>query len=501
METNAQQHLQSLVRDKSWTVRFEFQSCVSSLKKNCTKKNTVYQDDNPSPSLVAPIIPRASSNRKIQQEIDEGKGGLWFSSKDKIEEGVVCPLAGKIWFYLLYHDYIVYKLEGGSYDIPKKSRVRNGKINFHIEKNVNNTRYQNDNLLIRLEQCHLVYYRLFVPLPQLRQAMRSISDQEKQVQSESDDSSFDIEIEIERVSSDDESQEIQDVNHGEERADNTNGDENDEQRGYESQEIQDKKNTYESDKNDDQRSSDESVGVEAQEQQPPIPQCRVRVTQATRKSITPKKGNQDVIVVLLRPPVSMEDPRNDPFWEFGSFGLIESHRYILNENYMDILSGARLAFVQCGDLKEKDGSIKPCMKLVYLTDPIGIVKHKTILEATWKPQMPFKFITAPLFCDKHANSDFPSILEPEVSPRKKWNHLMKYLSSASFKNKVLKPKIAQEIIEIYNRKWEEGIHKTRQGYKIFAEHYMDALAEPTHCVTENRADCYYDLLVDQVQSE
>ena len=79
--------------------------------------------------------------------------------------------------------------------------------------------------------------------------------------------------------------------------------------------------------------------------------------------------------MLRRPRKS--DPRSDPYYEFGSFGLTGCHsRNLLNPRKAEArLAGARLAFVQGGSLG---------MRLICLTPPVTVVSHPTNrIEVRW----------------------------------------------------------------------------------------------------------------------
>jgi hypothetical protein len=95
-----------------------------------------------------------------------------------------------------------------------------------------------------------------------------------------------------------------------------------------------------------------------------------------------------IIIVHLRRP-GTNDSRNDPFWEFGSFGITGCHGVnLLNPKRVHELEGVRLAFAQGG----RNG-----FKLLFLTPCISIVKHKTYSEAKWQPAaMPMKYDEAPV---------------------------------------------------------------------------------------------------------
>ena len=95
-----------------------------------------------------------------------------------------------------------------------------------------------------------------------------------------------------------------------------------------------------------------------------------------------------IVIVHLRRP-RKDDPRNDPFWEFGSFGITGCHQdNLLNPKKVHELEGARLAFVQGG---------RKGFRLVFLTPPISAVKHRKLAETIWQPAaMPLKYDQAPI---------------------------------------------------------------------------------------------------------
>ena len=112
-----------------------------------------------------------------------------------------------------------------------------------------------------------------------------------------------------------------------------------------------------------------------------------------------------VIVVLLRRPKRQADERrDDPFWEFGSFGCTGCHhRNLLNPKRSSELEGTRLAFVQGGD-----GGLR----LVHVTPPISVRGLADICEAIWLPaEMPLTYATAPVVLDRQGRSDLPLLAE------------------------------------------------------------------------------------------
>lgn len=101
-----------------------------------------------------------------------------------------------------------------------------------------------------------------------------------------------------------------------------------------------------------------------------------------------------VFVVWLRRP-SKNDPRTDPFYELGSFGLTgcHGHNLLYPPSAKRRLSGARLAFVQGG----KDG-----VRLICLTPPVNVVSHSPHrAEAYWnaKAYRYLKYSHAPIVTD------------------------------------------------------------------------------------------------------
>src|ERR1035438_3428416 len=111
---------------------------------------------------------------------------------------------------------------------------------------------------------------------------------------------------------------------------------------------------------------------------------------------------KSVFIVHLRRPKSKCDPRSDPFWEFGSFGMTGCHASnLMNPRNAQNLECARLAFVQGGPKG---------MRLVYLTPRIKVVLHTNRIEATWTPaKMPFCYGEAPTLAHNAGLGDFPEL--------------------------------------------------------------------------------------------
>jgi len=103
--------------------------------------------------------------------------------------------------------------------------------------------------------------------------------------------------------------------------------------------------------------------------------------------------SDSIVIVLLRRP-GKSDRRDDPFWEFGSFGLTGCHKdNLLHRRSARELNGVRLAFAQGG---------RHGFKLVFLTPPVCIVEHRDCCEATWRPaRKPFRYDSAPVLVANH----------------------------------------------------------------------------------------------------
>ena len=95
-----------------------------------------------------------------------------------------------------------------------------------------------------------------------------------------------------------------------------------------------------------------------------------------------------IVIVHLRRP-GRDDPRDDPFWEFGSFGITGCHRdNLLNPKRIHELEGVRLAFAQGGEAG---------FKLVFVTPRISTAKYRNLAETRWQPPtMPLKYDEAPI---------------------------------------------------------------------------------------------------------
>jgi len=106
-----------------------------------------------------------------------------------------------------------------------------------------------------------------------------------------------------------------------------------------------------------------------------------------------------LFIVMLRRP-RRDDPRTDPFWEFGSFGCTGCHgKNLLHPKNCQIRNGDRLAFVQGGQLGAR---------LLLVTPPVERFDHaggspKGRVELRWDSgQKPFRYDRAPSLFDSPA---------------------------------------------------------------------------------------------------
>jgi len=108
--------------------------------------------------------------------------------------------------------------------------------------------------------------------------------------------------------------------------------------------------------------------------------------------------------ILLRQPKSTEDPRHEPFWEFGSFGRTGCHsRNAMNPNpkRRHIGPGNVVAFLQGGCSE---------IRIVGVTPPlesVDTIRAGQCLEIKWDSSFrPFCFDDAALLIDNAGRSDF-----------------------------------------------------------------------------------------------
>ena len=189
--------------------------------------------------------------------------------------------------------------------------------------------------------------------------------------------------------------------------------------------------------------------------------------------------DQVIIVHLRRPTSKPDEKRSDPFWEFGSFGITGCHsNNLMNPKNADKLNGVRLAFAQGGNRGTR---------LVYLTPPVKITKHRGRIEAFWAHpkdhKMPFRYDDAPILASNKAESEFPKLAKSVMSVRRRKQEgqfASKYRSSAT----CIPDGLADEMIRIYTKKRMKA-----QGSEI-ARFYWEALPWCPPLPDRNRKQTY-----------
>lgn len=197
-----------------------------------------------------------------------------------------------------------------------------------------------------------------------------------------------------------------------------------------------------------------------------------------------------VYLVHLRRPASAsknpDEKRDDPFYEFGSFGCTTCHcKNLLHPNHATELEGARLAFVQGGNR----GS-----RLVYLTPPVTVKKWANNCEVRWMPaEMPFKYEEAPILVSNNGQSDFPSVNKFALPTNggKIEGHFSSMIRSRATP---LDPKLAQEVVKVYERK------RAKAPASAIATAYVEALPWKPPKVDRSRK-ATYRFFVAQRQGE
>ncbi len=121
--------------------------------------------------------------------------------------------------------------------------------------------------------------------------------------------------------------------------------------------------------------------------------------------------SERIFIVMLRCP-RKDDPRTDPFWEFGSFGCTGCHgKNLLHPKNCQIRNGDRLAFVQGGQLGAR---------LLLVTPPVERIDHvggspKCRVELRWaSAKKPFRYKRAPSLFESPAPGKtglFPRLAE------------------------------------------------------------------------------------------
>lgn len=170
-----------------------------------------------------------------------------------------------------------------------------------------------------------------------------------------------------------------------------------------------------------------------------------------------------VFLVLLRQPNSTDpsERRDDPFYEFGSFGCTGCHgRNLLHRRHAKELEGARLAFVQGGQF----GS-----RLVFLTPPITVKVWPDRCEARWTPaELPFRYPRAPIVAYNRGPGHFQLV---EQFARNTRRTTVEGGLASRFRSRAhpLSQPMAKEVIDVYRG------HRDNAQTSDIARTYLDAL--------------------------
>lgn len=187
-----------------------------------------------------------------------------------------------------------------------------------------------------------------------------------------------------------------------------------------------------------------------------------------------------VIVVHLRQPRRNEpgESRSDPFFEFGSFGCTGCHsRNLMNPRRAHELDGARFAFAQGGPLG---------FRLVHLSPPARVVKHRDRCEIVWTPaDPPFRYDAAPVLVNAEGESDFHELRAMlRGILRETWPG--RFSSAFRSRRTPLPASVADEVIRVFDRKRV----KAKPG--TLADSYIDALPYPPNKPDTNRKSTLKD---------
>jgi len=180
-------------------------------------------------------------------------------------------------------------------------------------------------------------------------------------------------------------------------------------------------------------------------------------------------------VHLRRPNSANKDPterRSDPFYEFGSFGCTKCHsKNLLHPKHAKELEGARLAFVQGGNL----GS-----RLVFLTPPIKVKKWKYNCEARWAPaEMPFKYKEAPMLVSNDGRSDFSLVKQFAMQAHGRTLE-GRFCSMIRSSAESMESKLAHDVVKVY-----EAL-RAKASPSAVASHYCEAMPWPPPNPDRNR---------------
>ena len=166
-----------------------------------------------------------------------------------------------------------------------------------------------------------------------------------------------------------------------------------------------------------------------------------------------------VVFVLLRQPNlwDPDDSRDDPFYEFGCYGLTGCHRNLLRG---DSVCGARLAFVQGGPGE---------FRLVLVTAPVRVESGGRIRVARWEPpEMPLRFADAPALVGNRRTGRATNLAK-FVDDTKSPTPVSQFQSRFRIRTRPLEAEFAAEVLDL----WNSAIARHRR-----CDRYDEALPYP-----------------------
>ena len=179
---------------------------------------------------------------------------------------------------------------------------------------------------------------------------------------------------------------------------------------------------------------------------------------------------------MLRRPVTSkpDERRDDPFWEFGSFGCTGCHnRNVMNPRRSAELEGAHFAFVQGGNLG---------YRLVHVTPPISVHALGNLCEVRWSPtEMPLAYAAAPLVVDNQGRSDVPELAQMTGRVRRS-TPVARFASAFRTQRTPLAGVVGAQVLATYQRFRDGGAQK--------ATHYYSAMPYPPPLIVSDRKARY-----------
>jgi hypothetical protein len=190
--------------------------------------------------------------------------------------------------------------------------------------------------------------------------------------------------------------------------------------------------------------------------------------------------HDEVVIAMLRQP-RLNDPteqRNDPFWEFGSFGVTGCHgSNLLNPKKAHEIDGERIAFAQGGP----DG-----IKLVYVTPPVTVRYHASCVELNWSPAtMPLTYNSAPTLIDNMGYSDFPALLDIICNVARA-TPVGQFSSKFRSRREPVPINLGRQLLSVFQNAERDGRER--------ATHYIDCLPYIPPRIDENRRQTYRELI-------